>query len=426
MTTATTANDTAARGSEFRLGWKVVLAALLGVACGGSPVPYNAIGQLIGPVHKAMGWSIADISLAITLFGIIAGLLAPLYGWLADRYGVRRVALASLVAFGLSFGALGLVPGNLWGWWIGWSLAGLFGIGSTPVTFTRGINLWFFRQRGLALGITLIGTSLTAIFVPQLAGWAIDRYGWRAAFPVLGALPLLVAFPVGWFLFREPRPEQRPPQVSSGAKLTGIEAKAAVRSYRFWLIFGSAALIAMAYGGIFVHLQQMFELKGFDKVTARGVVSTLGLAILVGRIGTGWLLDRIWAPWVTLPLLSAPALACVFLAGASLSLPLAYLCALIVGLAAGAETDLIAYLAGRYFGMAHYGRIYGLLYMPFGIASAISPAAYGWVRDTTGNYDVALHIAMAMFIVGALLLLMLGRYPDFSRAEPATPAAQRD
>lgn len=403
--------------SEFAQGWRVVVAAMLGVACGASPIPYNAIGQLIGPVHAELNWSIADITLAITLFGVIAGLLAPFFGWLADRFGVRRVALASLVAFGLTFGALAFVSNSLWAWWIGWSLVGLVGIGSTPITWTRGVNLWFFRQRGLALGITLVGTSLTAIIVPQLAGWGIDRFGWRAAFPLLAALPLLIALPVAWMLFREPRPEQRPPQVSAGAKLSGVSASAALRDYRFWLIFASVALVALAYGGIFVHLQQMFELKGFEKSIARDVVSTLGIAILFGRVGTGWLLDRVWAPWVTLPLLSAPAIACFLLAGPSLTLPLAFVCAFIVGLAAGAETDLIAYLAGRYFGMANYGRIYGFLYMPFGIASAISPAAYGWVRDMTGNYDRALHAALVMFLAGAGLLMLLGRYPDFSQSQ---------
>lgn len=98
-----------------------------------------------------------------------------------------------------------------------------------------------------------------------------------------------------------------------------------------------------------------------------------------------------------------------------------YLAAFMLGFAAGAESDLIAYLAGRYFGMRHYGRIYGMLYMPFGIASATSPVVYGYVRDTTGNYDQALQIAMLLFAVGAILLITLGRYPSFA-ASDATSA----
>jgi hypothetical protein len=64
--------------------------------------------------------------------------------------------------------------------------------------------------------------------------------------------------------------------------------------------------------------------------------------------------------------------------------------------------------------MANYGQIYGVLYMAFGIAAALSPTAYGWVRDTTGSYDPMLFAAAGMFVVGACLLLLLGPYPDFT------------
>jgi MFS family permease len=94
--------------------------------------------------------------------------------------------------------------------------------------------------------------------------------------------------------------------------------------------------------------------------------------------------------------------------------------AFLLGFAAGAESDLIAYLASRYFGMAHYGKIYGMLYMPFGIFSAISPVAYGRIRDVSGSYDQMLLAATFLFVSGALLLLTLGRYPVFT-AKEVTP-----
>lgn len=408
--------------SEFTLGWRVVVAAMVGVACGASPIPYNTIGFILGPIHDEFGWSFRDISLGLTICGIAGSLLTPVYGSLADRLGVRPVALFSLVAFGISFAALALVPGSLPGYWLLWLLVGVVGFGSTPVTWTRGVNLWFFRQRGLALGFTLVGTSLTAMLVPPLAALTVQNLGWRLTFPVLALLPLLIALPVGLLLFREPRIEQRPRELTVDGGLPGITLGEAVRDYRFWLIWVSVLCVAFAYGGVFVHLAQMLVGHGFTLTAAAGIVSTQGLAILAGRVGTGFLLDRLWAPLVTLPLLSAPAIACWLLAGDGLTTGFAVLSAVILGLATGAETDLIAFLAGRYFGMAHYGRIYGMLYMPFGLASAVSPAVYGWVRDTTGSYDAMLYVAMGLFIGGAVMLLGLGRYPDFgARARLAAP-----
>jgi MFS family permease len=400
--------------SEFALGWKVVVAAMIGVACGASPLPYNSIGFLLGPLHEEFGWSFRDISLGLTFCGIAGSLLTPVYGWLADSFGVRRVALLSLLAFGLSFAAIGLSPGSLTAYWGMWLLAGVIGFGCTPVTWTRGVNLWFYKNRGLALGLTLVGTSLAAMTVPQISAFGVRELGWRWTFPLIALLPLVIALPLGLLLFHEPRPEQRPPALSVDGRLPGFTLTVALRGYRFWLIFLSILLVAFAYGGVFVHLAEMLKGHGYAQPAAAAIVSTQGLFILVGRIGTGMLLDRFWAPFVTLPLLSGPALACWLLAGDSLPTVLAVLSAAVLGLATGAETDLIAYLAGRYFGMAHYGKIYGMLYLPFGLASAVSPAVYGWVRDATGTYNPMLYTAMGLFVAGALILLALGRYPDFS------------
>ena len=403
--------------SEFTLGWKVLVASLVGIACGASPIPYNSIGFLLGPLHDEFGWSFRDISLGLTICGIAGSLLVPVYGSLSDRLGVRPVALFSLLAFGISFAALAFIPGSLAGYWLLWLVVGILGFGSTPVTWTRGVNLWFFRHRGLALGITLVGTSLTAILVPPLAAYSVQNFGWRMTFPILAILPLFVALPLGLLLFREPTVEQRPAELTvAGGALPGVTLREAVRGYRFWLIWISILCVAFAYGGVFIHLAQMLVGHGFSLTSAAAIVSTQGIAIIVGRIGTGFLLDRFWAPLVTLPLLSAPAIACWLLAGDGLTAGLAVMCAVILGLATGAETDLIAFLAGRYFGMAHYGKIYGMLYLPFGLASSVSPAAYGWVRDVTGSYDAMLYVAIGLFVGGAMMLLGLGRYPDFGKS----------
>src|SRR6185503_10726987 len=90
---------------------------------------------------------------------------------------------------------------------------------------------------------------------------------------------------------------------------------------------------------------------------------------------------------------------------------------ILVGFAAGAEFDLVAYLSARYFGMRHFGVIYGVLYAMFVSASGLAPGLFGRVFDATGSYALALHVAAATFIAGALLVLTLGRYPtEFATA----------
>jgi MFS family permease len=442
---ATSADPGVTSGGEFSRGWKALAASFVGTAFGASPLPFNTIGFFIEPLQKEFGWSRTEISLGITIYGLLAALLAPVFGRMADRYGVRPVALGSLLAFGLAFGSFALIPGSLAWFYFVWVLVGLVGIGSTPVTWTRAINLWFYRHRGLALGLTLMGTSLSAVLLPIITVALLEWQGWRAAYAVLALLPLAVALPIGLLLFREPRPEERPPElrVAAGvagvaggaapgaavADLPGVSFAEALRTRGFWLLWVSILLVSFAYGGSLVHLPSMLSAQGFTRADTASVMAVFGLSIAAGRLITGLLLDRFWAPFVTLPILSLPALACWLLAtDHSMTMGVAVFSAFLLGFAAGAETDLIAYLAGRYFGMANYGQIYGVLYMAFGIAAALSPTAYGWVRDTTGSYDPILFAAAVMFVVGACLLLLLGPYPDFAAraaGKDATSAPSR-
>jgi MFS family permease len=244
--------------------------------------------------------------------------------------------------------------------------------------------------------------------------WAIAQFGWRGLYPVVALFPLLLALPIGLAWFREPTAEETPPEITAGGGLAGVSFGEAARDRRFWTIWLSIALVALAYGGAHIHMPEIIKQHGLTSADGAGIMGMIGIALLAGRIVTGFLLDRLWAPIVCLPILTIPALACTWLMGNSTDESMVWLSAFLLGFAAGAESDLIAYLASRYFGMAHYGKIYGMLYMPFGIFSAISPVAYGRIRDVTGSYDQMLMAATFLFVAGALLLLTLGRYPVFS------------
>ncbi len=404
---------------EFRLGWKVLFAGLLGVALGASPLPYNIIGFTVAPLSDEFGWSRTEILIPITIFGITASLLAPVFGWLADKYGVRRVALWSLFAFGVVFASVSLTPSSIAVYYGLWLAMGLVGIGSTPVTWSRAINMWFFKSRGLALGMLLLGTSLPPLFIPHVAAWAIENSGWRSMFLIVAMFPLFIALPVCLLYFREPTPSEQPQEIkNTSGEVTGFTLSETLRDRRFWLIWVSVVVIAMAFGGAFVNMVPILTDHSFTPSQSATVMTFFGIGILTGRIITGLLLDRFWAGFVGFPLLCLPAISCFILIGDNVVLPMAILAGYLLGFAAGAESDLIAYLSGRYFGMAHYGKIYGMLYMPFGLASALSPVVYAYIRDTTGSYNPMLFTAIFLYIGGGILLLLLGKYPtNFDKAK---------
>lgn len=413
--------------SELRRGARPLAAALVGVGTGASPIPFYLLPLLLGPIHAETGWSFGAISGGITIFGLMSGLLGPVYGAMADRLGVRRVALASLAAFGVLFAAFRFVPSSLLGYDLFWGVLALVGVGSTPLTWSRAVTLWFVRRRGFALGVMLLGTSLAGFVTPLIAQRTIQAWGWRMSFPVLALLPLLIGLPITYAWFREPRPQERPAGVADpSGRILGVTARQVVANPRFWVLQASILLVSLAYGGAHIHLAQIVILNGFSAAQAARVISVLALGVMLGRVGVGLLFDRFWAPGVAFPVLLLPAVACWLLSGVGVTLPALTLGGFLLGIATGTESDVIAYLASRYFGLAHYGRIYGLLYIPFCIGSALSPVLYGAVRDATGGYGAMLYAAMAMFVAGGGLLLTLGPYPGQGGGEtPVGPSAVR-
>jgi MFS family permease len=416
----------AARGGEFAVGWKPLTAAVVGVACGASPVPFNVLPLVMGPIHAELGWDFADISAGMMIFGVIASLLAPVFGGLADRFGVRVVALASLAAFIVTFAALYFTPASVGGYWALWALLGVVGIGSTPVTFSRAISIWFYRNRGLALAIMLLGTSAAALVVPQLAQSAIGWGGWRLAFPVVALLPLVLALPLCLAWFREPRPQERPAGITNErGEIAGIALAQALRGYRFWLLLAAVFVIAFAYAGAHIHIAEIVQLHGFTPRVGASALGIIAAGILASRLFIGYLFDRLWAPAVACAALLLSGAGCWLLTGTTPSLTRMVAGAFLIAFSAGAESDVVAFFAAKYFGMAHYGRIYGLLYMAFGIGASLSPVAYGMVRDRSGGYDAMLMLALVLFALAGGALLLLGRYPAFeSESRPSlTPAA---
>ena len=407
----------AASVGEFRRGWPVLLVATFGIGFGISPVPFNVMGHIAGPLQAEFGWSRGQVMGAISVLGLSVTVLAPFFGAAVDRFGVRRIGIAALIGFAASWAAVTLTTGNILVFYALWGLMAVLGGASIPVSWTRAVNAWFDRHKGLALAIALMGSGISALIINNAAPVLIAQYGWRAAVLASAALPVLVALPLAVFLLRD-RPPARETGVGAPLPETGLELRAAVRQPRFAFMFLAFLLVALAFAGLHANYVPLLLDEGFSAAQAGGITGLIGISVIVGRLGAGFLLDRFWAPLVAFPLFVAPAIACLILAGGSIGLPLAMLTAILIGLAAGVESDLIAYLSARYFGLKNYGRIYGIMYMAFAIGSSTSPALYGVSYDLFGSYRVALLAAAGLFCLGALLLLLIGRYPQPADRQP--------
>ncbi|MBC2669892.1 MFS transporter [Novosphingobium piscinae] len=394
---------------EFRRGWPIVLSALLGIGCGLAAVPFYTLGVFAPHLAREFGWSMGQIMGALTITTLALVVAGPIAGALCDRHGTRPVALVSLTLFGLSYLSLALLGGSLVQYYLTFLVIAFVGVGTLPITFTRTVNRWFERNRGLALGLAMMGTGLFGIVCKPVLAAVIAAHGWRAGFLALGALPLVVALPACFALFREPG---RAAGAGGAAEvLPGLTRAEALRSWRFWLIAVVLLPISFALAGTVPNLEGILTDRGFTPATIVRLTPLIGLASIIGRLVGGWLLDRFWAPAVAFVILGMPAVSCVLLSAGGLQPGTGALAIVLIGFALGIEYDIVAYLTARYFGMRAYAAIYSLLYTCFAVGAGFAPLVFGMIRDRAQDYAPALLLAAVMLPVCSAAFLLLGRYP---------------
>jgi MFS family permease len=393
--------------------WWVVFGSVLGLLVGNGPIMQFTFGVLLTPVSREFGWSRGTVSSAIVTGLWMTALATPLMGRLVDRFGIRAMALPALAVFSLATASVALVPRSPAAFTALYALMGVAAAGQTPMVYAKAISVRFDDKRGLALGIAMAGVGLGAAIVPQFAQALIADAGWRVAYVGLGALTFVLAFPAVALLVgrQASTPLLRGPGAGnvSTAPVQGLSGREALRTPRFWLLAISFFIVAAACGGTVAHMVPLLTDRGVSPRMATGVLSAAGIALIGGRLLAGYLLDRIFAPYIALVFFLSPTIGIVLLATVSHA-ALAAAGAVLVGIGLGAEVDLIAFLSSRYLGMRSFAEIYGYLFAIFLLGSGLGPFAMGVSFDRMGSYRTILACFGCALLFASLLLLRLGPY----------------
>lgn len=403
--------------ADTRRRWWVVVAAAIGLGCGLASIVAATFGVFLGPVRSEFGWAASDAFSALLVVTFTAALLSPIVGGFVDRYGARRVVLWGFVAEVAIFASFYWQGPSLVTYYLRYFLLAVLTLGTTHVAFARVITLWFEERRGLALGLALSGVGLGGFVWPIFSQFMISLVGWRAAFLALALTIGLVAIPVMYLLLLDKPPANAAagttpsPSVTS-VELPGMSFAETVRTGRYWLLLGTFFLIGLVVQSVSFHLVPLLTQRGFPPMVAAATQSALFFAVTSGRLLTGWLMDRFFAPRVALAFLCGPIVGILLLAVGG-DARLAVFAAVLVGLAIGAEVDVLAYLTGRYFGQRHFSRIYGSCYGIYSLSGGIGPVLTSLVVERGGGYSVALTLLSAV-LLGCCLLLAL--FPPFPAA----------
>lgn len=414
----------------FSNPWWVVAGSLLGLTVGNGPVMQFTFGVFVKPLSEAMQTDRGTISGAL-LAGLVAtGIATPLIGRLIDKHGTRRVALPAIALFALGMAAIGLFANSPAALILMYALCGIVAAGQTPLPYSKAIAAVFDERRGLALGIATAGVGLGTMLMPMLAQKLMASFGWRGAYMGLGLVTLLVALPAMAGLVTRRREEAASADgaAASSTRATphaaapGMSAAQARVSGRFWCLAVAFFTVALAASGVVAHIVPLMTDRGVPAASAAAAISAAGLALIVGRLAAGWLLDRLHAPHVAMVFFSLPLLGIALLLGtadARFGIP----AAILVGLGLGAEVDLIAFLQSRYLGLKAFGEIYGYLFAIFMLGSGLGPFLMGQSFKLLHSYDPALMVMVAGLVLACVLMARLGAYAYGSRGQGATASA---
>ncbi len=402
-------------------GWSTTFASMIGLMLGPSTMLVFCFGTFVPALEREFGWGIGAISFGATIVTVLIVITSLLAGYAIDRIGARRLVLWSIPVFGLGVASLAGLHADIRVFYLGLALVSLAGVGVWPVAYNKATALWFDRRLGFSLGLANMGIGLGAALLPPLVATVIATSGWRTAFVMLGVLAIVVPWPIAWTMLKDRRDAPVASIAQAPPPTSGLSFAESRRTREFWLVLVGFLALGMVSSGVVVHQVRILVDAGITAREAAGMQAVLGVALIVGRVVTGWLLDRFKASVIMAFVCLAAALAAGLLA-AGAPFRTAALSAALMGFVIGAEFDVLGFLIPRYFGRRAFGRLYGTIYAAFQVAAGASIGLLGWWRGSHGSYFAGLCVIAVVLVVAALVFAALGPYrylPAGVAAEPA-------
>ena len=411
-------------GTRLFPGWKVVIGAGIGIGSGSIVFFPSCYGLLAAAMSKDFGWVQADVAQGASVFLIVQTFAYPLCGLVLDRWGSRAFAMFSIVMFAISMAALSQIGGVLGQLYAALAFMALVSAGTNVVSYARALSQWFERKRGLAIGLAAAAQAIGLFIMPLAFQRLAQAWGWSHALLPIAAFELLVTLPLVALLVKDsPAPYGLLPDGddASSKGSSSIETEPEItlgdvlRRPVFWKLAACFAVMGMTIYAIIPNIVYILTKRvGMTLGEVATVQALSGLATLCGRIGFGFLLDRFHAPAVALIALVMSAF-CATIYSTSDVAALIVFAAIVNGVANGGDTDLMPFLAARYFGARAVSRVFGWFLFAFFLGASIGPVAFAQLTRIYGGPATPLLMLAALQIVPAVLFVTLWRY---SRTSP--------
>jgi MFS family permease len=409
----------------FYYGWVVVSVAFVTMGIGVSV--RTSFSLLFPPILDEFGWQRGATAGIFSVGFLCSALYSPFIGAAVDRFGPRRVIPfgALVVAAGLLLTTVAATP------WQMYLTLGVLVTGGTVMFSYIGHSMflphWFYRRRGLAMGLAFSGVGVGAIVLFPLLQTVIGTAGWREACWLMAGLLVAVVLPLN-FLLQRKRPEDLgllpdgAHRSGGAAQRSALQAAVVDRAWaqtdwtlrramgtgRFWWLSLAYFCGLYAWYAVQVHQTKYLIDVGVGAEAAAVALGLVGLGGIAGQIGLGHLSDRVGREWAW-SIAAGGFGACyvlLLLIGHYPHPALVYGMVAVQGLLGYGAASVYGVMPAELFQGRHYGRVFGVISLSASVGAAAGPWATGELQDRFGSYAQAfwLGIAVSLVSIGAVWL----------------------
>ncbi|UCH51248.1 MAG: MFS transporter [Chloroflexota bacterium] len=394
-------------------GWWIVVASFF-IALYVAGTIFYGFTAFFEPIVEEFGWSYTEVSIGASLRGLEMGILAPLIGFLVDRFGSRKLALFGVITVGVGLILISQTQ-SLVMLYAGFLVLSLGAGGCTSIVLYTAVANWFKRHIGRALGIAACGFGSGGLMVP-LIPLLIDTYDWRTTLVILALGIWVMGIPLA--LIIRDKPEQYGylpdggvmPISTSDYSAVPEPAQASfsdlIKGRTLWFISLAESIRWIIITAVVIHIMPYLSSVGFPRASAALVAAAVPLISLIGRFGFGWLgdiFDKRYLMAITYLLTGIAMITLSFVSEGIIT----FLFVIFFALAIGGSVTLRGAMLSDYFGRNSFGRALGISMGASAIGSIIGPTLAGLTFDTTGSYKLIWLIYGGLTIISITLILML-------------------
>ncbi len=417
-------------GREIFFGWYIVAATLI-ISTVVSGFFNFGMSAFIIPLEESLHTNREVISTAIGIAPIESAILGPFLGIFVDKFGARRIMLIGTLLLSTGFFLIGHAHSVTQ--FAAYYIILAIGNGMIVAPSLATIGNWFIKRRGLAYAIGPMGFGFGGAVTPLVA-FLIRELGWREATWVCGLIILCVTLPLVPAFRYKPEPYglypdggTKPQGYEPGKKLTtateiNFAVKEALATPAFWLINMNSAMRVVVVGALATQFVPAMVSKGFSATTGASIVALLGVFMIPGRFGIGYLADKYDKRFVTagVSMVMAVCMVGFFFAQSYWVILLVFA---VYASANGAGGSAAFAVRGEYFGRASIATLTGFGSVLQSTGSFLGNRLAGTLYVRTNSYGPVFIMFACASVAGAVFIL-LARRPIPKRLRDQTQGRQ--